>query len=115
MKTLQLRTLLPAVLATACATAAAQTAQPRTRGELLYTTHCIGCHTEQMHWRDKRQATDWDSLKAQVRQWQATQGLRWSEEDIAEVARHLNDTIYRYPQTSDRVSVGVPRKQANAE
>jgi mono/diheme cytochrome c family protein len=23
------------------------------RGERLYTTHCIACHSTQMHWRDK--------------------------------------------------------------
>ena len=41
-------------------------AQPlpvQTRGELLYTTQCINCHTKQMHWRNEEQAYDWDSLK----------------------------------------------------
>jgi mono/diheme cytochrome c family protein len=86
--------------------AGAQPEKPVTRGELLYTTHCVACHTTQMHWRDQRRATDWNSLKAQVRRWQATAQLGWSESDIAEVARHLNDTIYRFPQTGDRVSWG---------
>lgn len=75
-----------------------------TRGELLYTTHCISCHTTQMHWRNDRQAHDWESLKVQVRRWQGNAGLQWDEADITEVARHLNDSIYRYPQTADRVS-----------
>lgn len=105
MKKLDLPRLLMAVLAAACSGTGAQTA---TRGELLYTTHCIACHTAKMHWRDKRQATDWESLKAQVRRWQATAGLRWSEGDIAEVARHLNDTIYHYPRTRDPVSFARP-------
>lgn len=107
MNKLDLHRLMTAVLAAACSGVGAQTV---TRGELLYTTHCIACHTAKMHWRDKRQATDWESLKAQVRRWQATAGLRWSEGDIAEVARHLNDTIYRYPQTRDRVSLAAPRR-----
>ncbi|WP_236589641.1 c-type cytochrome [Ramlibacter aurantiacus] len=67
------------------------------RGELLYDNHCIECHSTQMHWRDQRLATDWSSLKAQVRRWQATAHLGWSEEDIDAVTRHLNETIYRYP------------------
>ena len=72
---------------------------------MLYTTHCNECHSTQMHWRNDRRALDWDSLKAQVRRWQGNAGLGWGDADIAEVARHLNDTIYRYPQTSDRLSL----------
>lgn len=104
-----LRALAGAALTTACVAASAQSAPAKSRGELLYTTHCIACHTTQMHWRDKKQATDWDSLKGQVRRWQGTAQLNWSEADITEVARHLNDTIYRYPQTSGRVSLAEPQ------
>ena len=66
------------------------------RGELLYTTHCVACHTEQLHWRDKRQAVDWPSLAAQVRLWQATGALGWSEDDITQVTRFLNEAYYRF-------------------
>lgn len=69
----------------------------QTRGQMLYQNHCGTCHGTQMHWRDKRLVTDWSSLKAQVRRWQATAQLGWSEEDIDDVARHLNDTVYRLP------------------
>ena len=34
----------------------------------------------------------------QVKRWQATAKLGWSDEDIADVTRHLNDTIYKFPQ-----------------
>jgi hypothetical protein len=81
-----------------------QVALPASKGELLYTTHCVTCHTTQMHWREERKASDWDSLKAEVRRWQGNAGLAWSDEDITEVARHLNDTIYKYPQTGNRLS-----------
>lgn len=70
---------------------------PATRGQLLYSTHCIECHTAQMHWRTNRQARDWDTLKAQVRRWQGVANLGWSDADIDDVARYLNDTIYRFP------------------
>jgi mono/diheme cytochrome c family protein len=70
-------------------------AQPGSRGQLLYGNHCGACHTTQMHWRDKKLVTDWDSLKVQVRRWQAAAQLNWTEDDIDDVARFLNDTHYR--------------------
>ena len=33
-----------------------------TRGQLLYNTHCIECHSVQIHWREARRAQDWSSL-----------------------------------------------------
>jgi mono/diheme cytochrome c family protein len=105
------RHLLRAALATAVALGGAgamaqgQTQPLPTRGELLYTTHCITCHTTQMHWRNDKQATDWESIRVQVRRWQGIAGLAWSDADITEVSRHLNDTIYKYPQTAGTVGL----------
>ena len=76
-------------------------AYAESRGELLYSTHCIACHTSQMHWRDTRAATDWASLNTQVRRWQDAASLAWSEEDILEVAAYLNDRIYRFKRPAD--------------
>jgi len=70
---------------------------PPTRGRLLYETHCIACHNSQMHWRDARVVRDWAGLVVQVRIWQERAKLQWSEDDIREVARHLNAAIYRLP------------------
>lgn len=73
--------------------------QPQpTRGQLLYATHCIACHNSQMHWRDARVVRDWPGLVTQVRLWQERGKLQWNDADIIEVARHLNDTIYRLPR-----------------
>ena len=80
-------------------------ANDQTRGELLYTTHCVGCHTTQMHWRDNKQAVDWDSLTLQVRRWQGNAGLQWREADITEVSRYLNETIYRFPPPAERIGL----------
>ena len=41
----------------------AQPVPAETRGELPYSTHCVACYTTQVHWRNDRQAFDWDSLK----------------------------------------------------
>ena len=109
MSKLLSRTIALTALAGASALSNAQSVPSETRGQLLYNTHCISCHTTQMHWRNDRKAHDWDSLKTHVRRWQGTAGLQWDDADIAEVARHLNDTIYRFPQTADRLSMGSPR------
>lgn len=96
MRALPVLSLLAAL---ACAGPAAG-AQPRVeppRGELLYTTHCVACHNARVHWREQRLATDWKSLRAQVRRWQGIQKLRWSDADVDEVARYLNTYYYDFP------------------
>ena len=82
------------------AAAFTQAALAQSRGELLYTTHCIACHTTQMHWRDNRRATDWNGLAAQVRRWQGTALLNWSEPDVLDVTGYLSERFYRFPQPS---------------
>ncbi len=109
------RNLLRAALVAAAVLGGASTmaqVQPQplpSRGKLLYTTHCITCHTTQMHWRNDKRATDWESIKVQVRRWQGNTGLGWSDADITEVSRYLNDTIYKYPQTGGFLSLDVIR------
>ena len=73
---------------------------PPSRGELLYATHCIACHSTSVHWRDRKLATDFAGLLAQVARWEKNTGLGWSSEDILEVTRYLNTTIYRFPDTA---------------
>lgn len=79
----------------------------QSRGELLYTTHCIACHAAEMHWRDKRSASNWASLKVQVRRWQDAASLAWGDNDILDVSRYLNETIYHFEQTADPASSSV--------
>ncbi len=66
------------------------------RGEALYDTYCGHCHTEQVHWRNRKLATDWASLKQQVWRWQSNVGQQWSDRDVDEVARVLNARFYHY-------------------
>ena len=112
MPRLLVRAMLPMLLALAGGAAESQAPAVRaptvTRGQILYDTHCIACHNTQVHWRDKKLVVDWASLKGEVRRWQATAGQWWSEADIVEVTRYLNDTIYRYPPTSDAVGRLAP-------
>lgn len=74
------------------------------RGELLYSNHCGACHTAQMHWRAARAATDWSSLVAQVRRWQGVASLGWSDDDVDDVARYLNESVDHFEHALGRVS-----------
>lgn len=94
------RFLLAWLAACALPVASAQPAVPAARGELLYSTHCIACHSREIHWRQKKLATDWASLSAQVRRWAGNSGLGWSDDEIADVARYLNVVHYRFAPPS---------------
>lgn len=98
------RTLPLAVSLALLVAASASAQQPGARGALLYENHCGACHTTQMHWRNNRAATDWASLRALVRRWQGVAQLNWSDEDIDEVARHLNGRFYRFEEPATRIS-----------
>lgn len=79
------------------ASADTQPMRDTTRGELLYSAHCIACHNLQVHWRDKKLTKDWMSLRAEVRRWQKLSGLGWGEDDVETVALYLNAHYYHYP------------------
>lgn len=94
----------------------AQTRGEALRGELLYSTHCISCHSTQLHWRDKKVVTSWATLSAEVDRWQKVSGLGWREEDVSDVARYLNALYYGFPApdagraaTADAATVLHPR------
>jgi cytochrome c len=74
-----------------------QPANDTSRGKLLYSLHCISCHNEQKHWLANKKVADWPSLVSQVRLWQNISNLKWDNNDIESVARHLNSLYYHYP------------------
>ena len=104
----RLRLWLPITCIAGAISAAAQPAPGGSRGELLYSTHCVGCHTTQVHWRDKKLATDWTGLRAQVFRWQSNTGLGWSDDDVVAVARYLNELYYRFPAPGTPVAQQRP-------
>ena len=66
-------------------------------GELIYKTYCIGCHTTEVHWREKRLATDWTSLKFQVRRWVNNNGIGLSDGELTALTMYLNRRYYKFP------------------
>jgi mono/diheme cytochrome c family protein len=99
--------LAAAVLIVAALQGSPAQAQAPSRGELLYNTNCIACHSTQMHWRSRRLATDWTSLQEQVRRWQQAASLDWRDEDIVEVARFLNERYYGFTPATTSGSLGA--------
>jgi len=104
--------LLACLVVGAQAAGHAQVAAPSSRGELLYSTHCIACHNREVHWRQQKLATDWASLESQVRRWSGNAGLGWSSEEIGDVTRYLNAVHYRFtaPTVTGFLSGNFERK-----
>ncbi len=75
--------------------AAVELEAERSRGEMLYSLHCIACHNKEIHWRDQKLVGDWPSLILQIRRWQNIAGLGWEENDIEASAQYLNKLYYR--------------------
>ena len=67
------------------------------RGRALYELRCGTCHSESVHGRAKRVAADFADVRRWVVRWGASLGLAWSDEEVDDVAVHLNATYYRYP------------------
>lgn len=99
-----MKPLPAAAIALAFALAAGAAAAQPDRGALLYENHCGACHSEKMHWRDRREATDPASLRRLVRQWQAQAQLAWSDEDIDAVTAYLDRRFYRFAKATTQRS-----------
>jgi hypothetical protein len=89
-----------AIGVTACAmlgspkAAEAQKADP---GALRYETYCTGCHGSVVHLRERRART-FDEIVREVARWQSSLGLKWTSEEINEVALHLDRRFYKLPR-----------------
>jgi hypothetical protein len=84
-----------------------------TRGGDLYRTHCIACHTAQVHWRDKSMVHSWGDLRYQVARWQKNAGQDWSAQEIEDVAAYLNRLFYQVPCPS--TGCGGPSAAGSAD
>jgi hypothetical protein len=78
------------------------------RGAALYESRCGTCHSESVHGRSKRVATDFGQVRGWVSRWNENLGLRWGDEEIDDVSVYLNNTYYRYacpPQVCKVISL----------
>jgi mono/diheme cytochrome c family protein len=92
------------VAAAACMAGSAIAEAAEARGELLYNTYCVGCHTAQVHWRERRQARDWPTLKVEVTRWQKAAGQNLDVADIDALVAYLNGRYYHFPEGDRRGS-----------
>lgn len=89
---------------------ATQSGDELARGNLLYTTHCVSCHSLEIHWREKKLVRNWNDLKMQVSRWQKNAGLGWGKEDVEQVSSYLNVTFYHFPDL-DNIGIGPKRNE----
>jgi mono/diheme cytochrome c family protein len=66
------------------------------RGEALYTNHCMACHTCKAHTRREPLVKNLGELAREVDRWQANQKLDWKSEEQADVVDYLNSAFYRF-------------------
>lgn len=71
------------------------------RGRALYDAACDACHTQNIHWRDKRLASSWDTLVREVKRWQGNTGRGWKQDEIHDVSAYLNERFYHLPCPAD--------------
>ncbi len=67
-----------------------------TRGKALYENHCIGCHTDSVHKRENKKATNRDEVAAFVARWEKEMNLKWSAEERADVTEYVSATYYKF-------------------
>lgn len=72
-------------------------AEDGSRGQLLYDFACDACHNKGVHQRASRKATNFPELRGFVVRWATELGTQWTDLEIDEVARFLNDKYYHFP------------------
>lgn len=60
----------------------------------------------QAHWRGLAPARDWQSLQVQVRGWHATAGSGAQASHYEEVARNLNQAVFRFATPGEPLALG---------
>ena len=90
--------LIGAAALAAAAGSAGQSVPDLERGRALYQNHCVVCHTSKVHRREPPLPITVDELRAIVALWARQEGLRWSRDEIEDVAQYLDRAHYRFPK-----------------
>jgi mono/diheme cytochrome c family protein len=66
------------------------------RGEALYSNHCVACHTCKAHTRRDPLVQNLAQLAQEVDRWQGNQKLGWTADERAAVVDYLNRVYYKF-------------------
>jgi len=69
-------------------------------GAELHATHCTRCHDAGMYKRPQRLVNSYAELRKRVQDCELGAELGWFEEEVDAVVGYLNDTFYKFPDTS---------------
>jgi mono/diheme cytochrome c family protein len=71
--------------------------QDADRGRVLYETFCMACHYERVHERPSERSLVKSStdLRAQVARWSERTRMRFTPQDVDDVAEYLNRSHYK--------------------
>ncbi|MBL4659515.1 MAG: hypothetical protein JKY19_04100 [Alcanivoracaceae bacterium] len=70
-------------------------------GKDMYEEDCTQCHDSSVFTRKDKKVDTFDALKKQVHRCVTSQGYSWFEEDEENVTAYLNDTFYKFSETTD--------------
>jgi mono/diheme cytochrome c family protein len=72
-------------------------AQDAERGRVLYETFCMTCHYERVHERPRERSVVKSStdLRSQVARWSERTRMRFTPQDVDDVAEYLNRSHYK--------------------
>ena len=76
--------------------AVAQEGASLERGRALYENHCVVCHTSKVHRRYPSSAIDREALQFIVKVWVEEQKLRWTPQELEDVAYYLDRVYYKF-------------------
>jgi cytochrome c553 len=66
------------------------------KGKTLVEQNCVRCHGSEVYTRSDRRITTLPGLHKQVRRCEQMLGLTWFDDDIDNVAGHLNQRYYQF-------------------
>jgi len=72
------------------------------RGQLLYENHCTVCHTSIVHVRENHKAKSVADLRGWATRWAGELNLKWSEEEINDVATYLARRYYQCDEKAEK-------------
>jgi hypothetical protein len=66
-------------------------------GKQLHDTHCQQCHDNTIYTRKNSIIHGFSELQARVEFCESANNKNWSEKQINEVVKYLNNTFYKFP------------------